>query len=182
MGTTFQELIYQVNVQEYEVSRLNVLSTQLYGFALVFYSCIFTHLGISLYVIKNANHPIDHAWKPLLAASKVLGVAGLAIGTGVTLAEAPTAPTVFSQAVHTKTPFGRGYDCELGDLHGKAAATKCQQLVGRDKFMEVVKKYSNDVIVSQSILEKVIQDPQIEGILLEKASILDRQLLGLPLE
>lgn len=77
----------------------------------------------------------------------------------LTVAEAPVAPTTFSQALHPKTSLGH------------------------DKFVEVVKKYSNDMLVSQSILEKkIIQDPQIKGILLEKASVLDRQLLGLSLE
>ena len=182
VNTTFQELVYQVNMQEYEGSQLDVLSSQLYGFALVFYSCLFTHLGISLYVIKNADHLVDRAWRPLLAAAKVLVAAGLGFGAGLALAEAPVVPTTFSQAVHTKTSFGRGYDCELGDAYGKFAATKCQQLAGRDKFIEVAKKYSKDMIVSQSVLEKIIQDPQIEGILREKASIVDRQLLGLLLE
>lgn len=117
-----------------------------------------------------------------MAAAKFAGAAG-AITVGTTIAtEAPVASNRFSQFVHTKTPLGKGWDTELGDFHGKVSATKLQNLVGQDKFSELVGKFLKDGIVSRKVIDTMIDDDaETNKIVNEKANLLERQMLGLPI-
>jgi hypothetical protein len=60
-----------------------------YIYICVHFFSIITHLIISLYVIKSANHFLGKAWKPITAAIKVVGTVILGLGVGLGIAEAP---------------------------------------------------------------------------------------------
>jgi hypothetical protein len=112
---------------------------------------------------------------------KVTGIVALGTGVGLAISEVPSAPTRFSQFVHTKSGLGRGYDCEIGDMRGKLAATTCQHLVGRDKFLEVAQQYSETMILDQETLDNILKDPEIREILSKRSTLRDRlyrQLFG----
>lgn len=181
IGMTFEDLILKTNAPWYVEYQMEQFEIQLYFFLTLYLCCIIIHLGISLYVIRYANSPINKYWKPIMSAVKITGAVGAAT-VGVTIAaEAPVAPNKFSQYVHTKTYLGRGWDAELGDFHGKVAATKLQNLVGQDKFSELVGKFSKDGIVSRETIETMLNDAETKKTVNEKATFLERQMLGLPI-
>jgi len=181
IGVTFEELIFKTNAPWFVEYQLGQLEMQLYFFLSLYLCCIIIHLAISLYVIEYANTPIDPYWRPFMRFAKTLGSAGAAT-VGVTIAaEAPVAPNKFSQFVHTKTFLGRGWDAELGDFHGKIAATKLQNLVGQDKFSKLVEKFSGNGIISRETLETMLNDPDTKEIVNKKANFSERQMLGLPI-
>jgi hypothetical protein len=180
IGVTFEELMSKTNAPWYVEHQLGQLEMQLYFFLSLYLCCIIIHLGISLYVIRYANSPINKYWKPIMSAAKIAGAAGgTAVGVSVA-AEAPVAPNKFSQFVHTKTSLGRGWDAELGDLWGKNDAMKLQNIVGQDKFSELVGKFSNDGIVSRDTIDTMLKDTETRKIVDEKATFVERRMLGLP--
>lgn len=60
-----------------------------------------------------------------MSLAKVTATAIVGGGVYLAIAEAAVAPTKFSQFINTKSGVGRGWDCEIGDIHGKLAASKC---------------------------------------------------------
>nr|YP_010377379.1 hypothetical protein NDD97_mgp19 [Nitzschia dissipata]QYB23066.1 hypothetical protein [Nitzschia dissipata] len=111
----------------------------------------------------------------------MLAVTALVTIVTMTVTEAPSAATQLSQAWHTKTGLGRGYDCEIGDLRGKLSALKCQSFLGHGKFLEVAQKYSKDMIINDEVLEKILKDPEVYPIIKEKSeNLIDQILLGFP--
>jgi glucan phosphoethanolaminetransferase (alkaline phosphatase superfamily) len=183
INTTFQEMVFQINAPWYKEHQLKQLEIQLYNFLSIYFCCILTHLVISLYVIQYADTPIDSAWKPFMRGVKIAitvltGTAGVVIA-----AEAPVAPNRFSHYIHTSEwttwiGIGRGYDAEIGDIHGKLAATKLQNLVGREKFLAAVKECSENRILDSDTLQTIMDKPEIKKIINEKATFMDRRILN----
>jgi hypothetical protein len=73
LDATFQDPVLKTNAlwdTEYILRKYGV---QLYGFFFVYLSCIFTHLGILLYVIKYANNPREKFRKFAMTVAKITG-------------------------------------------------------------------------------------------------------------
>lgn len=108
--------------------------------------------------------------KVTTAVTTVAGGIGLGVEIGLAIAEAPVAPTRFSQLVSVDSGIGRGWDGEVGSLGGKVAAGTCADLVGTKKFIEVAKKHSDDMIITRAVLLKIVEDPEIKPVV-DKASL-----------
>ena len=53
-------------------------------------------------------------------------------------------PNSVSNFVHTKTPFGRGYDYEIGSLNLKTKGDIISGALRREDMLSTVEKYASD--------------------------------------
>ena len=120
-----------------------------------------------------------------MAAEKA--VRGITITTGVAatsatiIAGAPE-PSPGSNIIHTKTPFGRGWDAEPGDVFAKGQTMKLQQVIGNkllvNKLEELNIDSTNNKIVTRNTYQKLLQDPEIRRVL-EKSNLSNEELYAM---
>lgn len=79
-----------------------------------YFFLIFYEFTLSIYIILKANSPVRNIYYEI--TKQVLKTTGSALVIGVGYSHAIIEPNGFSNFVHTKTPFGRGYDSEIGSV------------------------------------------------------------------
>lgn len=82
-----------------------------YSFSFYFVIIIY-ELVLSIYITLNANSPVRNTIFQI--GKHVARAAGASTVVAAGLSYGPVEPNVVSNFVHTKTPFGRGYDFEVG--------------------------------------------------------------------
>ena len=178
----FQEILFE-NVhllsRKQEIQSLQFLFTV---FSITFFAYIFIDLGIAIYVIQKANAPINPEWKYVLLAErfvKGIVVCGSAITTGVTVVAGAPEPSTGSNFIHTRTPFGRGWDSELGDMFTKTNLMKLQQYTG-NKFLvdklDELNSGTNSRLVSRDVYQRIIQDTEVRNKILNSPNVTDEEL------
>ena len=94
---------------------------------------------------------------------------------------APTEPNTVSNFVHTKTPFGRGYDYEIGNMSVKMKGDVVSGVLGHDDMTKAVEKHVADSkIVDAEKLKKIISDPEFKPKLREHTTAAEKVFLGIP--
>ena len=151
-------------------------------FLIIFFFYVIIDVGIAIYVIQKANTPIDRNWKYLMMAGRIIGGTTL-VGSGTAVAGTVVAgapePSVGSNFIHTKTPFGRGWDSEPGDIYTKNAFMKLQQFTGNQLLLDKLSEFSageNKGIVTRDIYQKLLEDPEIKNKIKNASNITDEEL------
>lgn len=86
-----------------------------------------------------------------------------------------------SNLVHTKTPFGRGWDTEIGCATLKLQADQVTGALGREDMSLAVDKYTDNKIITLEDLQKIISDPDFKEKLEAKLTVPQKSLVGVPL-
>jgi len=134
---------------------------------------------ISVYVTLKAKSPVRHI--VLQIAKNTVKVAVSTTVMGVGYAHAPVEPNVVSNLVHTKTPFGRGFDYEIGSLGLKAKGDIVSCSLGNEDMMDAVQKHSPDnKIIDINKLNNIINDPEYNPKIRGNTTIIEKSLLGMP--
>jgi hypothetical protein len=135
---------------------------------------------LSLYVIFYAYSPVRNLFFQTLKQTAKAAVSTVPVLVG--FAYAPVEPNTVSNIVHTKTPFGRGYDFEIGVCDLKAKGGFVAGALGNSDMINAITKHSPDTfIVDQSTLEKIYTDPEFKGKIRAHTTIPEKLAIGMPL-
>jgi len=107
---------------------------------------------------------------------------GVSSAFAVGYSHAPVEPNFVSNFVHTQTPFGRGYDYEIGSLNLRAKGDFISSALGRENMVSAVEKHASDSnIVDQNVLNRIINDPEYKFKIRANTTIGEKVFLGIPL-
>jgi hypothetical protein len=150
-----------------------------YAFCLYFAVIIYEYL-LSIYITLKANHPLRNvAYQFAKHTAKVVGASG-AVAVGYS--HAPVEPNSISNFIHTKTPFGRGYDYEIGSLNLKVKGDYISGALGREDMLSAVEKHASDShILDANKLDNIITDPEYNSKIRSNTTISEKVFLGIPL-
>ena len=188
LNTINQEIVFEkvhlLNHKQ-EIESLQLLLTV---FAIIFFFFVIIDLGIAIYVIQKANSPIDSNWRYFMMAGRIIG-ATTAIGSstavaGTVIAGAPE-PSAGSNFIHTKTPFGRGWDSEAGDIYTKKDFMKLQQFTGNQLLLDKLNELNPEDdkgIVTRETYQKLLEDPEIRNKIKNAHNISDEELYQMGLK
>ena len=141
LNDIFQEILLK-NVhflyRKQEIQSLQFLFTV---FSITFFFYIFIDVVIAIYVIQKAINP---EWKYVMMANRLVrgilvGVSATAAG-GTLVAGAPEPSTGYN-FIHTRPPFGRGWDSEPGDVFTKKYFMKLQQYTGNKLLVDKLDEF-----------------------------------------
>ena len=141
---------------------------------------IYYEYALSIYVIFKANSPIKYAlYQVAKHTARAVGSSGvLAVGYSY----APVEPTRVSNFVHTKTPFGRGYDYEIGSFGLKFKGDLVAGYLGKEDMISAVEKHAPDSrIIDIGKLNDIITDPEYNAKIRANTTISEKVMLGIPL-
>jgi len=173
LNDIFQEiLIEKIHFlsRKQEIQSLQFLFTT---FSITFFPYVFIDVGIAIYVIQKANTLIKPEYKYFMMAEGVIKKI-LIVGSAV-VAGAPE-PSTGSNFVHTRTPFGRGWDTEPGDVFTKKDFMKLQQYTGNRLLVDELNTETNKRLVNRDVYQRVIQDPEVRNKILNSYKITDEEL------
>ena len=134
-----------------------------------------------MYVTLKVNSPVRNvAFQIGKRAAKAVGrVSAIAVGYSHV---GPVEPNAVSNFVHTKTPFGRGYDYEIGSFDLKVKGYLVSSALGNKDMMSAVQKHAPDSnIVDMDKLNNIINDPEFKAKIRANTSSLEKAFLGIPL-
>ena len=99
----------------------------------------------------------------------------IATGVATAIAGAPE-PSHGSNIIHTKTPFGRGWDAKPGDVFSKFKTMKLQEVIGDELLVNKLEELSSGKkIVTRDIYQKLLQDSDIKEVL-EQSNLSNEEL------
>jgi hypothetical protein len=139
-------------------------------------------MGIAIYVIQKANALIKPDWKYAIIAERVIRgtlIGGSAIAAGGTVVAGAPEPSAGSNFVHTRTPFGRGWDSEPGDMFTKKDFMKLQQYTGNKLLVDKLDELNtgtNKRLVSRDAYQRLLQDPEVRNKILNSSEVTDEEL------
>lgn len=125
-----------------------------------------------IHLYKNVFSQVVKQTLKLSASATVLGVG---------YAHAFVEPNEVSNFVHTKTPFGRGWDSEIGSGTLKLKTDQVAGALGREDMKLAINKYTEDKIITSKSLNKIIHDPDLKIILDKKLTVPEKLSVGVPL-
>lgn len=178
LNIDFIEYIYKIEIKWAYLAKMKQLESRLKIFGIIFFSAYILQMLVSVYVILYANSPIQNPW--ITFAKRVVppAIGGSIFGVGVAaaIAEAPVAPTPFSNTFHTKTPFGRGNDCEVGDIVTKGKAALLQSKFGLSVMNEKVVEHCPSPnmfggIITPDVYAAMLKDPEVRSIIDQTATL-----------
>lgn len=94
------------------------------------------------------------------------------------MATAPE-PSAGSNFVHTRTPFGRGWDSEPGDMFTKKDFMKLQQYTGNKLFTDKLDEFNTETnkrLINRDIYQRLLQDPEVRNKILNSPKVTDEEL------
>ena len=150
-----------------------------YSFCFYFVIIIYEFV-LSVYVTLKANSSVKnvvfqigkHAVKAVGASSEI------AVGYSY----APVEPNVVSNFVHTETPFGRGYDYEIGSFGLKTKGDLVSGALGNKDMMSAAQKHAPDSnIIDINKLNNIINDPEFKSKIRVNTTSFEKAFLGIPL-
>jgi hypothetical protein len=134
---------------------------------------------LSIYIIYKANSPVQNVFYQVV--KQTLKVTTSATVLGVGYAHAFVEPNEVSNFVHTKTPFGRGWDSEIGSGTLKLKSDQVAGALGRDDMNLAVNKHTKDKIITSDCLNKIINDPFFKEKLADKLTVPEKLNVGVSL-
>ena len=176
------------------------LETRVLFFSLIFFPATLLQILISIYIIHHANNnnskEASMYWNLFKMAGmyvkKVVLPTTAALVGGRLAADIPHVPAnEYSNFVHTQTPFGKGYDVEIGSALLKAQADLLQSKVGFDQMLRKVNQYAAETyaafggragpIITPQVLRDMLVDPEIREVVDRTATYIERQAFGISL-
>ena len=88
-------------------------------------------------------------------------------------------PSTGSNFIHTRTPFGRGWDAEPGDVFTKKDVMKLQQYTGNKLLVDKLDELNtgtNKRLVNRDVYQRVLQDPEVKNKILNSPGVTDEEL------
>ena len=142
-------------------------------------SLVLLRFGIDVYVIYAENSTIKYRFIQLVKHGvKAVGVT--TVGS-VIYSYLPTEATTISNFVHTKTPFGRGYDYEISSLTSKIKGDIIATGLGKETMLEAVNKHApNSKILNSETLEAIMNDKNYSTKLKKNLNFLESLFVKLP--
>ncbi len=136
---------------------------------------------LSIYVIFKANHPLKY--KFFKVGQKVLKIAGASSVMAVGYSQIPVKATdSITNFVHTKTPFGRGYDYEIGSYDVVVKGDMISSFLGPEDMVRAVEKHAPDShIIDINKLSNIINDPEFKSKIRKNTTFAEKAALGIPL-
>lgn len=182
LNVDLYEYVYKIEVKWGYPEKFVKLENSLFFFSAIFFPALLSEVLISLYVIKYANHWIINTM--VMVTKKAVIPMGAGVTGLVLVAEAPTAPNMVSNFVHTQTPFGRGFDCERGDFLLKLKVGTLQSKVGLETITSKIAEHCDKLetpqrMVTPAVYESLLKDPEIKDVIDNKCTFLERQTLGI---
>lgn len=165
-----------------EERTLVVTSTNSYSqYSFSFYLIIIIYeYVLSMYVISKANSPIRNTiFQYGKQTIKILSTSSVA---AVGYSHAPLEPNTVSNFVHTKTPFGRGYDYEIGSFNLKVKGDAVSCALGNKDMINAVQKHAPDSgIIDVNKLNNIVNDPEFKSKISVNTSFAEKTFIGIPL-
>ena len=125
-----------------------------YSFCFYFVIIIYKFV-LSVYVTLKANSPMKNV------VFQIVKHAVKAVGYSY---DAPVKPNVVSNFVHTKTPFGRGYNYEIGSFDLKTKGDLISGALGNKDMMSAAQKHAPDLnIIDINKLNNIINDSEFKS-------------------
>lgn len=166
----------------FEEKSLNLTPTKSYSqYSFFFYFVIIIYeFVLSVYVTLKANRPVEnfffqigkHTVKAITTSSAII----------VSYSYAPVEPNVVSNFVHTKTPFGRGYDYEVGSFGLKTKGDLVSVALGNKDMISAAQKHAPDSnIIDINKLNNIINDPEFKSKIRLNTTSFEKVFLGIPL-
>jgi hypothetical protein len=95
---------------------------------------------------------------------------------------APLESNAVSNFVHTKTPFGRGYDYEIGSLSVKGKGDLVSGALGNKDMVHAAQKHAPDTrILDLDTIQNIINDSEFKSKIRDKTTIPEKGVLGIPI-
>ena len=176
---TYTEFLSSV-LREEPLSPAETKSYSKYSFGFYVIIIIYEFI-LSVYVTLNANNPVTNvAFQIGKNAVKVIG-----LGSTVAYAYSHVVlmePDVVTNFVHAKSPFGRGYDYEIGDYVLKSKGGLVASALGREDMLSAVQKHApNSNIIDLNTLKNIISDPEFQSKIRVQTSLVEKAFIGIPL-
>lgn len=112
----------------------------------------------------------------------IVKAVGVSTAISVGYSHAPVEPNAVSNFVHTQTPFGRGYDYEMGSFTLKAKGDLVSSVLGNKDMVSAVQKHAPDsTIIDLNKLNDIINDSEFKSKIRENTTIVEKTFLGVPL-
>lgn len=93
----------------------------------------------------------------------------------------PAESNVVSNFVHTQTPFGRGYDYEIGSFDLKSKGDVLSGSLGNKDMIRAVEKHAPDSkILDINKLNNIINDPEFKPKITNNLTVAEKVFLGIP--
>ena len=175
---TYKEYLCSV-LQEEPVIPANpkFYSHYIFGFCVIITIYEFV---LSVYVTLNANSPVINAVSQI--GKNALKAASFCGAFVYGYSYAPIESNAVSTFVHTKTPFGRGYDYTVGNYLLKTKGEIVTGALGHTNTLSAVQKYAPDSkIIDINILENIINDPEFKSKIRVQTSLVEKAFIGIPL-
>jgi hypothetical protein len=145
-------------------------------------------VGIAIYVIQNANAPIEGGWRYVMIVGRMIGgtilVASGGAAAGTVVAGAPE-PSASSNFIHTKTSLGRGWDLEPGDVYTKKDMMKLQQFTGNQLLLDKLDGLNtgeNKRIATRDTYQTLLKDPEVRKKIINAPNITNEELYQMGLK
>ena len=150
-------------------------------YSFCFYSVIIIYeFVLSIYVTLKANSPIENvAFQIGKYTAKAVGtLSAVALGYSY----APVEPNVVSNFVHTKTPFGRGYDYEIGSHSLKIKGDIVSGALGHKDMVSAAQKHASDSnIININKLNNIINDSEFKSKICANTTFPEKTFIGFSL-
>ena len=88
-------------------------------------------------------------------------------------------PSAGSNFIHTRTPFGRGWDVEPEDVFTKKDFMKLQQYTGNKLLVDKLDELNTETnkrFVNRDVYQRVLQDPEVRNKILNSSKVTDEEL------
>jgi len=133
---------------------------------------------LSVYVTLKADSHVENVVFQIgTHAVKAINISS-AIAVGCSYA--PGEPNVVSNFVHTKTPFGRGYDYEIGNFDLKTKGDLISSILGNPDMISAVQKHAPDSnIIDINKFNNMINDPEFKSKIRRNTSFPEKAFLNI---
>jgi hypothetical protein len=150
-----------------------------YSFCFYFIIIIYEYV-LSIYVTLKANSPVRNVLFQI--GKHTVKALGASSAVAVGYSHAPVEPNFVSNFVHTRTPFGRGYDYEIGSLGLKAKGDLVSGALGSKDMISAAQKHASDSnIIDINKLNNIVNDPEFKPKIRANTTIVEKVFIGIPL-
>jgi hypothetical protein len=150
-----------------------------YSFCLYLVIIIYEFV-LSLYVTLNSNSLVENVVFQI--GKHVAKAVGASIAIAFGYSHTPGESNVVSNFVHTKTPFGRGYDYEIGSFDLKIKGDLVSGALGTKDMISAAQKHAPDSnIIDINKLNDIINDPEFKFKIRLYTTFSEKAFLSIPL-
>ena len=150
-----------------------------YSFCFYFIIIVYEYV-LSIYVTLKANSSVRNVVFQI--GKHTVRALGASSAIAVGYSYAPVEPNVVSNFVHTRSPFGRGYDYEIGSLSLKSKGDLVSGALGNKDRISAAQKHAPDSsILDINKLNNIINDSEFQSKIRGNTTIVEKAFIGIPL-